>query len=153
MKSFESVARAFLEAVTSDLDVYSSVKGEIQKNSSTSFSLLTPAHIQFARYGRGPGKNPPLEAMLNLVNSKNILFDGLDKRGTAFAIMFAIGKNGTKNYKPNAGDFMEQTVSKYQDLYEEEISGFANIEINNQLKEEMEEYWKEQDELFKTFTM
>ena len=39
MDSFEEIARTFLEAVTSDLDTYSSMKGEIVKNSDTSFSL------------------------------------------------------------------------------------------------------------------
>ena len=151
MDSFEEIARTFLEAVPSDLDTYSSMKGEIVKNSDTSFSLLTPDHIQFAYAGRGPGKNPPLSAMLELVNSKNILFDGLDKRGTAFAIMFSIGKKGTKNYKPNAGNIMEDTVNKYQREYEENLGSSMLVDINGKLDEEMKDYWKDQDELLKDF--
>ena len=85
--SFEEIARMFLGAVTSELDTYTSIKGEIVKNSSSSFSLLTPEHIHFAKNGRAPGKNPPLEAMLQFIRSKNILFDNMDEKGTAFPIM------------------------------------------------------------------
>ena len=149
--NFEEIARTFLEAVTSDIDTYSSVKGEIVKNSSSSFSLLTPNHIQWAYAGRAPGKNPPLSAMLDLVNSKNILFDGLDKKGTAFAIMFSIAKKGTKNYKPNAGNIMLETVKKYQSKYKEDLGSFVLVDINDKLNKEMKEYWETQEKLLKDF--
>ena len=152
MNSFEEIARKFLEAVTSDLDTHTSIKGEIVKNSSTSFSLLTPDHIQFAAYGRGPSKKmPPLEAMLKMVNEKNILFSGLDKRGTAFAIGMAIKHNGTKNWVPNAPDIMESTVSRYQDIYEKELGTGILVDINNIMKAEFEKIWKEEEKILKDF--
>ena len=151
MDSFEDIARKFLEAVTSDLDTHSSIKGEIVKNNEASFSLLTPDHIQFAVAGRGPGKKPPLQQMLDLVNSKNILFDGLDKRGTAFAIQAAIGAKGTKNWIPNAPDIMETTVSKYQSEYEDELGKGILVDIDNKMKEEWEKIWLKENEVFKDF--
>tara|TARA_R110002153_G_scaffold164213_1_gene316765 strand:+ start:766 stop:1227 length:462 start_codon:yes stop_codon:yes gene_type:complete len=153
MDSFEDIARKFLEAVTSDLDTHSSIKGEIVKNNSTSFSLLTVDHIQFAAYGRGPGKKPPLEAMLELVRAKNILFEGLDKRGTAFAIQASIGAKGTKNWKEGAPDIMETTVSKYQDAYESELGKSVLIDIDNKMKVEWEKIWKEEEKILKTFKL
>tara|TARA_R110002074_G_scaffold56643_2_gene139658 strand:- start:4169 stop:4630 length:462 start_codon:yes stop_codon:yes gene_type:complete len=151
MDSFEDIARKFLEAVTSDLDVHTSIKGEIVKNNDTSFSLLTPDHIQFAYAGRGPGKKPPLQQMLDLVESKNILFDGLDKRGTAFAIQASIGAKGTSNWDPNAGDLMEETVAKYQDQYARDLGKQVLVTIDNKLKDEMEKMWAEEKRILKDF--
>ena len=52
MESFEDIARDFLEAVTSELDVYTSIKGKIYGDSD-SMTLETPDHIQWAFAGRG----------------------------------------------------------------------------------------------------
>tara|TARA_B100000809_G_C15001878_1_gene481835 strand:- start:333 stop:794 length:462 start_codon:yes stop_codon:yes gene_type:complete len=151
MKSFEEIARTFLKAVKSDLNVFTSVKQEINKNSETSYSLETPDHIQWAFAGRKAGKAPPLEAMLELVRSKNILFDGMDQRGTAFAIQQSIKHKGTKNYIPNAPDIMEKTVAKYQRQYETELGKFVSVDIDNQIKIEMEKMWKEESDLLGVF--
>ena len=97
------------------------------------------------------GKRPPLEAMLELVRSKNIIFDGKDEKGTAFALQAIIAKKGTKNHKPNAPDIMETTVAKYQKKYEKELGDSILIDIDNRLKDEMEKFWKDQDDLLKDF--
>ena len=149
--TFEDIARNFLEAVTSDLDTYTSIKGKIFKSGVSSMTLETPDHIQYAFAGRGPGKNPPLEAMLQLVRSKNILFDGMDERGTAFALQAIIAKKGTKNHKPNAPDILEATVAKYQNAYMQELGEVVLVDIDNTLKREMEAMWEEQGRLFKNF--
>ncbi len=149
MDSFEELANVFLKAVTSDLDTHTSLKGEIIKNSPTSFSLQTPDHIQWAFAGRGPGKMPPLEQMLKLVKSKNILFEGLDQRGTAFAIGMAIKHNGTKNWKPGAADIMETTIAKYQEEYSKDLGKRVLIDIDNKLKVEFEKIWNEEERLLK----
>ena len=150
MKTFEDIARDFLESVTSELDTYTSIKGRIYGDGN-SMILETPDHIQYAFAGRGPGKKPPLEAMLELVRSKNIIFDGKDEKGTAFALQAIIAKKGTKNHKPNAPDIMETTVAKYQKKYEKELGDSILIDIDNRLKDEMEKFWKDQDDLLKDF--
>ena len=150
MKTFEDIARDFLESVTSDLDVYTSIKGKIYGDGN-SMILETPDHIQYAFAGRGPGKKPPLEAMLELVRSKNIIFDGADEKGTAFALQAIIAKKGTKNHKPNAPDILESTVNKYQEIYKNELGEVLLVEVDNRLKREMEEMWREQGRLFKNF--
>jgi len=149
--SFEEVARKFLEAVTSELDTYTSIKGKIFSKEKGSMTLETPGHIHFAKNGRAPGKNPPLEAMLQLVRSKNILFSGMSERGTAFAMQAIIAKKGTKNYKPNAPDTMETAIAKYQNIYEQELGESVLVEVDDQLKREMQELWEEQGRLFKNF--
>jgi len=151
--SFEEIARMFLGAVTSELDNYTSIKGEIVKNSSSSFSLLTPEHIHFAKNGRAPGKNPPLEAMLQFIRSKNILFDNMDEKGTAFAMQAIIAKKGTKNYKPNAPDTMETAIAKYQKEYQEQLASYISIEYTDTLKDEFDKIWKEEEKLIKTFKL
>ena len=151
--SFEEIARMFLGAITSELDTYTSIKGEIVKNSSTSFSLLTPDHIHFAKNGRAPGKNPPLEAMLQFIRSKNIIFDGMDERGTAFALQAIIAKKGTRNHKPNAPDIMKTTVAKYQKEYEEQLASYISIEYTDILRDEFDKIWEEEEKLIKTFKL
>ena len=150
MKTFEDIARDFLESVTSELDTYTSIKGKIYSDGN-SMVLETPDHIQYAFAGRGPGKKPPLEAMLELVRSKNIIFDGADEKGTAFALQAIIAKKGTKNHKPGAPDILESTVNKYQEIYKNELGEVLLVEIDNRLKREMEEMWREQGRLFKNF--
>ena len=150
MKTFEDIARDFLKSVTSELDTYTSIKGKIYGDSN-SMTLETPNHIQWAFAGRPSGKRPPLEAMLELVRSKSILFDNMDERGTAFALQAIIAKKGTKNHKPNAPDILESTVKKYQLKYEQELGKNMIIEIDNRLKDEMRELWEEQGRLFKNF--
>ena len=149
MKDFEQIARKFLEACSADFDSETSVKGEIVENNSTSFTLLTPDYIQFAKYGRGPGKKPPLDNILGMVKSKSIKFDKLDERGTAFAIQASIGAKGTLNFVANAPNFVEETVSKYQSLYEKELNDQVHIEIVDQYMESLKKIWEEEDRLFK----
>lgn len=151
MNSFKEIAMAFLRAVKSDTDTYTSMKAEIVENSSTSFSALTADHLFYAKNGRPAGKNPPLKQMLEFVKSKNILFDGLDSRGTAFAMQAIIKKKGTKNYKPNGTDPLLDAVKKYQNKYEEDLGSHMLIDINGKLNDEMKDYWIKQDELFKDF--
>tara|TARA_R110002050_G_scaffold90638_1_gene190639 strand:+ start:3488 stop:3946 length:459 start_codon:yes stop_codon:yes gene_type:complete len=142
-KSFREVAESFLKAVRSDVDVYTSVKGKIFSSGLLSYSLDTVSHIQFAAYGRGPGKAPPLEKMLQMVRSKNILFEGLDERGTAFAIQQKIKRKGTSNWKRGAPNLMETTVKKYQLQYENELGYFVSVDINDRLKKEYDKIFKE----------
>ncbi len=96
------IIKVFLALVKKDLDPYTTRKNVVIQNDETSVSLFTPSHIQFARYGRGPGKRPPLDPILEWVSKKGIIFEGTDKRGTAFAIQSKIGRVGTSNWVPNA---------------------------------------------------
>lgn len=107
---FIDIARDFLYAVSSELDPYTSEKGRVVIEGNNRVTLFTPSHIHFAKYGRAPGKNPPLDPILEWVSKKGIIFEGTDARGTAFAIMKSIGKNGTLNYVPNAPDAMEEAI-------------------------------------------
>jgi hypothetical protein len=151
MESFKEIARKFLNAVKSDTDTYTSLKGEIVENSPTSYSLLTADHLFYAKNGRAPGKNPPLEQMLNFVKSKNILFDGMDSKGTAFAMQAIIKNKGTANYKPNGTDPLLDAVNKYQNQFEKDLGSSILIDINKKMDEEMKDYWKEHDKLMKDF--
>lgn len=151
MASFRDIARKFLKGIKSDTDAYTSVKAEIVENSSTSFSVLTADHLFYAKNGRPAGKNPPLDSMLAFVKSKNILFDGMDARGTAFAMQAIIKKKGTKNYKPNGTDPLTDAVKKYQRKYESDLGSFVLTEMQSRINKEMTEYWEGQKKLLKNF--
>lgn len=126
------IAKQYLTLTTGELDPYTSEKGRII-NGQSSVTLLTPAHIQFAKYGRGPGKNPPFEAIFDFVEKNNIQFEGKDKEGTAQAIQFSIGKKGTSNFVPNAPNALEEALAVNYKEFQQKMAKSAMITINNQM--------------------
>lgn len=133
-KDLLNIAKNFLLLVTGELDKYTKEKGivEAQENSVILFS---PSHIQFARYGRGPGKKPPFDSILEWVKKENIKFDNTDERGTAFAIQASIGKNGTKNFVPNAPNFLEEELKKGFETMSDEMAAFLKVSFTQSIKE------------------
>ena len=133
LKGLLLLAKEFLILTTTELDKYTTEKGEIRVENDQ-ITLFTPAHIQFARYGRGPGKRPPFAEILEFVKKNNIKFEGTDQKGTAFAIQASIGKNGTIGYTRNAPNFLEETLSKNFVEYQDKLSGALKIIIEEQVK-------------------
>jgi hypothetical protein len=128
------IAKEFLQAVSKEMDPYSKEKGEV-KVEGTKVILLTPSHIQYAKYGRGPGKRPPFQDIYDWVKAEGIQFQDLSTEGTAWAIQTSIGKNGTKNWVPNAPNFLEESINKhfeeYQVLMSQKLIVLINDEVNN----------------------
>ena len=119
--TFIDIAKEFLKLVTGQLDEYTERNGEIKVDSEYSVTLFTPSHIQFAKYGRGPGKNPPL--------------DSIDERGTAFAIQASIAKKGTANWVPNAPNAIEEAIQNELKKYNEKLAEMILIETNAEVQE------------------
>ena len=130
-KGLVDIAREFLEKVTFQLDAHTSQKGEIIVE-GREVSLLTPAHIQYAIYGRGPGKKPPLDPILDWIKGESIQFGGMDKEGTAFAIQAAIGKNGTRHWVPNAPNALEEAINENFDEYNKQLAQSLSVVIQDQ---------------------
>ena len=133
--TFIDIAKEFLKLVTGQLDEYTERNGEIKVDSEYSVTLFTPSHIQFAKYGRGPGKNPPLDSILEFVSKKGIIFDGTDERGTAFAIQASIAKKGTANWVPNAPNAIEEAIQNELKKYNEKLAEMILIETNAEVQE------------------
>ena len=115
--SFVSVTREFLMLVKGDLDQYTTQKSDIKVNNYLSLSIITPAHVQFAKYGRGPGKPPPIDPIMKWLMSKGKISNPKEAKGAAVAIARSIGKNGTKDYTRNAPSAIEEALEKYLALY------------------------------------
>ena len=137
-EGFRELARQFLQAVSGRLDSYTNEDGII-KVKGDSVSLFTPNHIQYAMYGRAPGKKPPLDPILKWVKMKGIVFDKTDAKGTAFAIQASIGKNGTKNYKPNAPNALQEALNEEIKAYSKTLGDMITIQIDGQVQEILKE--------------
>lgn len=129
------IAREFLQAVRGELDPYTSRKGSVNQEGANVVTLLTPAHIQFAKYGRGPGKPPPIDPILEWVKKKGIIFSDTTAEGTAWAIAKSISKKGTSNYVPNAPNALEEAISKHQNDYLSQLSSAFAITIQDEMRD------------------
>jgi hypothetical protein len=129
--SFVSIAKEFFMLVKGELDQYTTEKSQIKVNDFKSVSLFTPAHVHFAKYGRGPGKQPPLNEIIKWLSKKGIVKGG-NIQGAAFAIAKSIGKNGTINYVANAPNAMEEALNKHMKNYVNKI----NIEHVDDIEEQ-----------------
>jgi len=134
-QKFIEIAQEFLRAVTNELDPFTTKKGQILVGKSQ-VVLLTPDHIQFAKYGRVPGKNPPRDNIQKWVDREGIIFDGSTAEGTAIAIQLSIGKNGTKNYVPNAPNALEESIKNNIDNYNQQLNGALIVEVTDQIYKE-----------------
>ena len=136
------IAMEFLKMVGKDLDQHTSEKNVIESD-ATSVTLFTPSHVQFAAFGRGPGKKPPLDPILKWVKREGIIFDNTDQRGTAFAIQNSIAKKGTKNWKPNAPNVIESAIKNELEKYSKAIASAFAIQVNGEIKKFNEENFKD----------
>lgn len=131
---FVDIARQFLFMVSGEIEPYVSDKPEIKVSRNT-VTLFAPEHFQFAKYGRGPGKQPPVNKILDFVKKKGIIFENSTQEGTAWAIAKSIAKKGTKGYTPNAPNAFEEAINKHLKDYADEISKHlstvAERETNN----------------------
>lgn len=128
------IAKQFLEQVTADLDPYTSKKGVI-KVGNNQVTLFTPDYVQFAKYGRGAGKKPPLQFILDWVKSKNIRFENSTDKGTAFAIQASIAKNGTLNYVKNAPNAIEEAINKNLDSFNQQMGEALKVQIQREVNQ------------------
>ena len=116
MASFVKIAKEFLMAVKGELDPHTTQKGIVKVRNFFTVELLTPSHIQFAKYGRGPGKPPPIGAIEEWLKRKGTVQGG-DIKGAAFAIAKSIGKNGTQNYVANAPNALEEALARHMEEF------------------------------------
>jgi hypothetical protein len=133
---FIKLTEAFLEKIAAEADQYTSEKSYIVDDDE-GLKLVTPDYLQYAVYGRGPGKAPPLDSMISFVKAKGIIFDNMDQRGTAFAIQASIAKKGTSNWVPNAGNALEEFVQNNISEYYTEL----NIQLLDKESREINEIW------------
>lgn len=125
----------FLEITANKANKHTSEKSVIKVEDDLTVSLFTPEHLQFAVYGRGPGRNPPLAAIEKWVSSKGIVSDPGEALGIAFAIQKSIGENGTLNYVPGAPNALEEMLEDTMNVYNSELAEQVGFNINEVVKE------------------
>jgi hypothetical protein len=80
----------------------------------------------YVEHGRGAGKMPPIEPIVNWIESKPVppKVEGLTVKQRAFAIARAIGKNGTKP-RP----FFEKATKQTYSQFKEDIAEAIQMDI------------------------
>lgn len=131
-EEFIKLAKEFLTAVKNDLDPFTTDKAVIQEE-EYAVNLLTPSHVHFAKYGRPPGKQPPLDPIIEWLSKKGIITDPKEAKGAAFAIARSIGKNGTLNYVPGAPNALEESLDKFYKEYMSGLTEAVTVYINRQV--------------------
>ena len=144
--SFVSVTREFLMLVKGDLDQYTTQKSDIKVNNYLSLSLITPAHVQFAKYGRGPGKPPPIDPIMKWLQTTGKITNPKDAKGAAVAIAKSIGKKGTKGYTKNAPNALGGAINKH-------IAFYATRVNNKHIEKTIEKVQRSYDTNLKKFTI
>lgn len=139
---FIDIAKAFLQAVSGELDPFTEKNGIIQVDEKgNSVTLLTPSHIQFAKYGRGPGKMPPIKPLIEWVVKKGLADSPKEEEGTAWAIAMSIKNKGTKNWVPNAPNALQEAINKnlrkYYNDVNRRILDITSNEVNKVLEDNM----------------
>ena len=137
---FIKLATAFLEKISEETNKHTSEKATI-KVENDGVTMSTPDYLQFAIYGRGPGKNPPLDNILEFVKAKGIIFEGTDQEGTAFAIQASISKKGTKNWVPNAPNALEGFINDTLGDYYKTL----NVEVMARQSEDIGKVYSEKN--------
>lgn len=143
-ETFVDVAREFIKLVTGELQPFVTEKITVLIDSDSKISFFTPAHMQFAKYGRGPGKQPPINNIIDFVKKKGIIFEDKDAEGTAWAIAKSIAKNGTLNWKPNAPDAIEEALEKHNEKYIKLVAEFTRKKTLEELQLIYEDQFKDQ---------
>lgn len=141
--SFVKVAKEFLQLVAGELDPYTTEKSRIKVNNYLSVSILTPAHVQFAKYGRGPGKPPPMDAIEKWVKYEGIIIGNLSTRGTAYVIAKSIGEKGTKNWVPGAPDALTEALNKHLFEYVKNVNTKHLDDTSKKLNEQLEKGFRD----------
>lgn len=131
------VCERYLNVVKKDLDKHTSHKSNVlnRGNKDGKVTIRIPLHIQFAAYGRGPGKKPPFDFILQWVKKERVKFSNNTDEGTAFAIQASIGLHGTKNWVPNAPDVVEESMKKNYPLFSTEFDKVLSTSIDEYLNE------------------
>lgn len=129
---FLKIAEEFLRMVARELDPFTSKKSTIEVKSD-SVIMFTPSHIQFAKYGRGPGKKPLLDPLIDWISKKGIVRASDEIREAAFAIQNSISKKGTNNWVPNAPNALEEAIKKNFNDYADKLANQITIDINDKL--------------------
>lgn len=131
---FIKLATAFLEKIALEVDSKVSEKSTIRVDDS-GVVLSTADYLQYAVYGRGPGKQPPIDRILEFVSKKGIIFENTDQEGTAWAIAKSISKKGTNNFVPGAPNALEEIIKNNLG----EFNSILNLEILQKQTEEVNE--------------
>jgi hypothetical protein len=145
MLTFADIAKQFLLLVSGDLDKYTTKKGVVRIDNKNQVSMFTPSHIQFAKYGRGPGKMPPVEPIIDWVEAKGIIKGDQTAEGTAWAIAKSISKKGTKNYVRNAPNAIEEAIQAHFNDYSNKLSKLTTFQINEEIVKIVEQNIPDQD--------
>lgn len=101
----------------------------------TSGALYGAKYIYQLKYGRKPGKFPPIEAILNWIRDKRIQpNDGISERSLAFLISRKIAKKGTNIFQKKTEPLnVEDKIQELNLAFMKNLDGVIKKSISSSL--------------------
>ena len=74
-------------------------------------AIIAPSHTYYMVHGRGPGKFPPRNNIIEWIRQKNISFEGITISSLAYLIARKIALEGTKTFQQGGSDVISAVVT------------------------------------------
>jgi hypothetical protein len=102
----------------------------------TVLSIYGNDYIQFLENGRRPGKRPPTSVILQWIDDKGIIPDGISKDSLAFLIARRMGEEGSTIYQAGGSDLVSGIFNEeLQRSIEAEFAQLLVTEIQSEIFE------------------
>lgn len=135
----------FLESVRRGIIADQNKKGLVSSGESARSLVIVDAdrksELQGSSYfqqqitGRRPGKFPPIQPIMDWIESKGLDLEGITKKSLAFIIARKIARKGTDIYQGKRdGIDLKGIVKKYQPTYKEDLVKAGKIEIKTAIR-------------------
>ena len=139
-KCLEEYSMYLLQASRNNMPTYYELKDKIKfvMNVNGNFYEIifnAPKYWEYANDGRGPGKKPPVKAIAEWIERRNITPYALKNGKTPtmkqlpFMIANAIARDGTKFHGPTGIHFLEKSIDEQKSYWDDKISEAISNDI------------------------
>ena len=139
-KCLEEYSMYLLQASRNNMPTYYELKDKIKfvMNVNGNFYEIifnAPKYWEYANDGRGPGKKPPVKAIAEWIERRNITPYALKNgkmptmKQLPYMIANAIARDGTKFHGPTGIHFLEKSIDEQKSYWDDKISEAISNDI------------------------